>query len=108
MSKIELNGVAGTCKGYAMLSLNEHYMKFYAGKDVRPIRGVTMNKIIVHGWSAGLCKQQVLIDCVHQGYSLCVAEPAIECIWKWWDNSYAEFCKAEQEAVKEGSSMGFF
>lgn len=99
MSKIELNGVAGTGKGYAMLSLNEHYMKFYAGREVHRWHGATLDKLIVHGWSAGLCKEQVLIDCMNHGYALCVAEPAIERVWKWWDDSYAEYCKAEQEAI---------
>lgn len=96
MSKIELNGVAGTGKGYAMLSLNEHYMKFYAGKEVRVWRGAPLNRLIVHGWSAGLSKEQVIIDCMIHGYALCVVEPAIERIWAWWDASYVEYCKTQE------------
>lgn len=79
-----------------MLSLNEHYMKFYAGKEVHRWRGATLDKLIVHGWSAGFCKEQVLIDCMNHGYALCVAEPAIERIWKWWDNSYTEYMKSQE------------
>lgn len=94
-----LANAVGTLKSNDTLSLNEYYITYYLGKDVHPIRGVTLKQIIEHGWGTSLHKAQVLIDCMHQGYSLCVAVPAIERIWAWWDNSYAEFCNAEQEAI---------
>lgn len=79
-----------------MTKLNDYYLRYYSGKDARPIRGVTMKMIIEHSWSAGICKEQTLIDCMIQGYALCVAGPAIERIWAWWDASYAEYCKTQE------------
>ena len=79
-----------------MLNLNDHYVMFYLGKEVRPVRGATLKMIIEHAWGAGICKEQAIIDCMHQGFALCVTEPAVERIWAWWDNSYAEYCKTQE------------
>lgn len=59
-------------------------------------RGTLMKVIIEDGWSRGLHFQQTLHECIQQGYSACVASPAIMANWKKEDATY----KAHQEREK--------
>lgn len=70
---------------------NLHFLTYYVGVNRRQAvnRRHTLLQIINHGWVLG--RDQTLLDCIGQGFSLCVAKPLIDQIHGELDRSYAEY-----------------
>lgn len=92
-------------KPFSKESINEYYLKYYLNKPALVSRHVKMATIVDHAWGAGLSSAQTVIDCMNNGFSMCISIPYIKQRWARIDKEYAAHC-AEMEKQKKYEVVG--